>query len=238
MSQAVTTLDYPIRGNYYYIIDFRNLRKPKLLPIYFLSKRRAKILLKKYVPILSERNQFSIFRGKKIKSQKIRYKLSAGKDKTLFFGFNGKYDFPSARKWNITQKAYRTLMRRRLRRMGLLTKVPGKVKYNKAPRFAYVENHQKVANCPHTLAQAFQLDRKPEHIYYIILKKWPNRTFFTFDCMRLDIKNRTIKRVKIKGRRTDIIHPYILPEIWNLINKKRGYRKLLQSYQEAKKSLL
>lgn len=171
---------------------------------------------------------YSIRLGRKINTDRLRYRI------TNSFWRTPKYTKPRG----VTLKNHRTKMRRRLRRMGLLTNTPAKVRIDGTTRFRYIENRQQVANSPGTQAQAFQLDRKPDHIYYLILSKHPNRTFFTFDCMRLDIKNRTIKRVSIKGRRTDILRPYTLKEIWNLINKKRGYSEIIKAFKRAKKEPL
>lgn len=223
----VTTEQYPIKVDYYYILDFRNLLKPKLLPQFFMSKKRARMCLEAKVP-KNELKFYSIRLGGKINSEKLRYRI------TNSFWRTPKYTKPRG----VTLKNHRTKMRRRLRRMGLLTSTPAKVRITDSTRFRYIVNTQEVANSPNTEAQAFQLDRKPGHLYYLILSKKPNRTFFTFDCMRLDVKNQTIKRVKIKGRRTDIITPYILPEIWNLINKKRGYSELIKAFKRAKKEPL
>src|SRR5882757_5926156 len=227
MSYLVTTDKYPIKVDYYYILDFRNLLKPKLLPIFFMSKKRAKMTIELKVP-KNERKFYSILMGHKLRNQRIQYRI------TNSFWRAPKYTKPRG----ITLKNHRTKMRRRLRRMGLLTSTPAKVKITGSTRFRYIPNTQKVANSPNTEAFAFQLDRKPEHCYYLILKKWPNRTFFTFDCMRLDVKNRTIKRVIIKGRRTDILRPYLKTEIWNLISKKKGYAELIKTYNRAKKELI
>jgi len=220
-----------IKELYYYIIDFRNLMQPELMPIHFVSKNIARKKLEAYIPNRNTRKQFSIIRGKSIKNENIPYKVADGN----FMRRGSKYDYPDGRTEKQSKKSYRTLLRRRLRRMGLQTTVKTHFKYDeKAKKVKYKPNNQKVAMSPTTEARVFQLDRKPKRYYYIILKKRMSTKrgkLFKIKTIRVNIKTGNFRMETIHTMRNDIF----LPELLSNLEKIPNAAEALRAYEAYKR---
>jgi len=205
-------------GRYYYIINFKYFLRPRIYPVYFVNRAAAKRAIAQNVPSFKERAFYEVIRGKKLKDFEATYVLKLGR-----LGKSTKYNYNLNYK-GLSRKAYRTEVRRRLRRMGMLTNVRSRYKVEEEPGIVkYKRNKQWVANTPDTWATTFQLERKPKKVYYIILKKWLSlRKGFLFKVkvLRVDVKHKTIKKQVINIKRKDIIIPYLTPEIVKLYGKE------------------
>lgn len=221
----VTNEHFPLKDEYWYILDFRKFLKPKLLPVYFNSKPRANLILKANVSVLSTRKKFTILKGRNIKD-KIPYTLGQGN----FFKYGGKYNYPTGLDWQ-QKKDFRTLMRRRLRRMGILTTVKPRHRYDKGQIIVkYKHNTQKVATSPNTDAKVFQLDRKPKKYYYVLIKKRLSKKagiIFELRVIRYDVKTKETKKMWLNVQRSDIFVPYLYKQFKTILHDKGIPEKVL-----------
>lgn len=220
-NKILTTLDFPVISKYYYVVNFKNPLNPKLIPVYFLNRKLAKKAIKANITNRKKVKFYKVFKGKQIRSNLFPYALSSGK-----WGKRLKYTYPSDRISDKDRKNYRTLLRRRLRRMGLYTIVKPKQGIRQEPQsIRLIKNTQKISDTKNTLAQVIQIQRKPESIYYLVLKKLkPKRRGVL---MRLKVvKLRKVKGVfeykvmKISILKTDILIPHLLTDLWRLIGNE------------------
>lgn len=199
-----------VKDKYYYLVYFRDFYKPKIFPVFFTSKAAAKRAIEKKGK--KKRPFYEVITGPKLREFEFKYVLRLGR-----LGDFTKYDYPKELDTTQKRKNYRTIMRRRLRRMGMLT--PVKNKYNigtKPIQGRLIKNRQAVANSPNTIAQAFRIERKGRRLYYIILHKQiskKNGILFEVKALRVDTLRKTLKKVIIKVRNTDILIPYLITEI-------------------------
>lgn len=229
-----TTEDFPIKSEYYYLINFRNYHRIKVCPVFFVNKRAAKRALIKNVPMLKHRKlHYAIIKGSKLKSTKLEY-IWAKK-----FVCN-KYYYPKDCISDQQKKSYRTLMRRRLRRMGILTLNKPRRRVDAKPMYVkLIKNTQEVANSPFTISKVFQLERKPQKTFYYIIKKIPTKirgVLLKVICWRIDLRTSGVKKIKLNVHRNDIIIPLLVTELSKKIDhakngntihkrcKKRGIR--------------
>jgi hypothetical protein len=233
-----TSKDFRIKELYYYIVDFKQFMKPELLPVYFVNKNAAKRVLEANVPNRNRRKLYSIIKGLNIKNEHIPYKLGHGN----FFHCGSKYAYPDRVRTKQDRKSYRTLLRRRLRRMGLQTTVKQKhtIHEEKVKKVKVLENKQDVAKSPGTAAKAFYLDRKPKYWVYLILKKCPSSKrgkLFKIKAIRINLKSGEFKKVTIHTMRNDIFIPELIYNIENLPNGKAGVTAYYSHKGEPKKVL-
>jgi hypothetical protein len=231
-----TTDDFPIKRAYYYIIDFRRMMYPVLRPVYFVNYNAAKRVLISNMPNRNIRRFFSIYSGKTIKNLKLNYIIGEGN----YLHLGGKYPYPHSDMTKQEKKSFRTLLRRRLRRMGLQTNNKVKYKYHeKASKVKYLPNRQKVANNKNSDAKVFQLDRKPRYYYYIILQKCltsKSGKLFKVRAIRCNIKTGNWKKVTIYTNRNDIFFPELLGNLNKMPNGQeavRAYKEYCQRKQNA-----
>jgi hypothetical protein len=214
---------------YYYIINFRYWDRPRIYPVYFTSKKAAQRAIRQNVRQRKQREYYEVIKGKKLMDFKCTYVLKLGK-----LGQFTKYAYGEHLKTYQERKSYRTLMRRRLRRMGMLTLARNKFKVNEQPQIVkLINNTQTVANSPNTLARGFQLERKNPRYYFLILNKKISQKkgiLFELRVLRIDKKTQTLKRMGLQIKRKDIITPYLLTELMD-IYENHGY--LLDRYRKG-----
>jgi hypothetical protein len=205
-----------VKDKYYYIVFFKDFYKPKVLPVFFTSKQAAK----RAIRAIPKRKQalYEIITGKKLKEFQFKHVLRLGKLKDFT-----KWEYPKELDTLQKRKSFRTLMRRRLRRMGMLTPVKNKYAIgSKVIQGRLVKNRQKVANCPYTLATCFALERKPGRHYIIINKRIPSQKGILYEVDAIIVKKKSIKQGIIRVKTSDIIRPYLITEIINLYGKERA----------------
>lgn len=233
-----STDDFPIKELYYYILDFRRFMYPVLMPVYFPNKNAAKRILAKNITNRNLIRKFSVYSGKKLKKEKINYKIGYGN----YLHMGGKYPYTDEHKTHQQKKSFRTLLRRRLRRMDLYTTNKAKFRYDKkVSKVKHRRNYQKVANSPNTDAKVFQLDRKPRHYYYIVLKKrtsFKRGKIFVVRCIRVNIKNGEYKKVTIYIQRNDIFFPELLENLKKKPNAKGAIEAYTRAYSRKQKKVL
>lgn len=231
-----TTEEFPIKIHYYYIINFSNLMKPKLMPIYFPNKNTAKRVLRQNILSHEKRKKYTIYSGEKIRHEDLQYVIGMGNR----FVMSGKYPYPNKKMTKQEKKSFRTLLRRRLRRMNLLTNNKAKFRYDEKTRkrIKHKPNHQKVAKSPTTDAKCFWLERGSRHTWYIVLSK--RKSFkvdklFRIRAIRIQLKTGKWKKVTIYIRTTDIIHAELLRNLYTYAKASDGieaYTRYLQRKQE------
>lgn len=232
---AIKTInDYPVYNKYWYLVDFKNLLKVRLFPYYFISKQAAKRA--KELNFSKANQKFvEVLKGTKVKSFFLAYAMG----KTL--GKDTKYTYPDFLISRQERKSFRTLMRRRLRRMGLLTLVKPKRSVKHLPSYIKpIKNKQKVANSPNSIAKVFQIDRKNPKYYYLILEKSLAKKkgkLFKIKCLRFDKTTAELKKVVIYTLRTDILIPYLITELSHIMyeraqkEKGKAKQKIFNQYQ-------
>jgi len=202
-------------NKYYYIINFENFIKPRIYPVHFTNRVAAKRAIKANFPSKKKRVFFEIIRGDKLKQFEATRVFCLGRLPKAT-----KYDYPAGVTSHEEKKNYRTILRRRLRRMGMLTLVRSKFGVEeRIPWTRLIENRQEVARSPYTLAKAFRLERKPKEIYYIIINKHISQkkgALFIVETLQVNIRTQQIRKQTIKVRRKDVIIPYLLTELFKL----------------------
>lgn len=220
-----TTDHFPIKELYYYIIDFRRLMFPVIMPVYFVNKNAAKRVLKKNVPNRNIRKFYSVYPGKRIKKLKLNYIIGYGN----YLHLGGKYPYPDIEMTKQEKKSFRTLLRRRLRRMDLLTTNKVKYKYHeKVRKIKHKKNYQKVAKNKNSAAKVFQIDRKPKYYFYIILEKQlttKRGKLFKIKTIRADIRTGKSIKVTIFTMRNDIFFPELLSNLNKIPNGQRAVKR-------------
>jgi hypothetical protein len=108
--------------------------------------------------------------------------------------------------------------------MGLLSLPRPKRKITDRPKMVKeIVNRQRVAKSPGTEAKFFQLQRKPGHIYYYLVAKSKSRLtgkLFELECIRINIKDYTLKSLILNTHRNDLIRPILASEFKAIINEK------------------
>lgn len=193
---------------------------PVLMPVFFPNKRAANRVLTANYPNRNTRRLFSVLNGKELKKHVLNYRIGYGN----YLIKGGKYPYPVMEMTPQQKKSFRTLLRRRLRRMGLYTTNTVKYEYStgKAKKIKAIKNYQRVANNKNSDAKVFRIDRKPRHLYYIILKKCQTSKrgkLFKIRAIRVDIKRGEWKKITIYTNRNDIFFPELLE---NLKRMKHG----------------
>jgi len=207
---------YKIYKDKYYIIDFSNLMDVKVLNFYFLNRRAAQIAVEENFRS-KKRKYYAVVKGSKL-TEEIRNNTQR---KIPLFT---KYSYPVDKVTMQERKTFRTVMRRRLRRMGIYTKVrPRKNIATKPDYIKHIPNKQKVANSPNTVAKVIQIQRKNPKYYYLILgkeKSTKKGMLFILNCLRFDNNSGKLKQVMVNVKRTDLLIPYLIYDLEDLIHKK------------------
>lgn len=203
---------------YYYIINFRNFIRPRIYPVYFVNRTAAKRAIAANFPSKKNRAFYEVIRGDKLKEFEATHVFSLGKLRKFT-----KYTYPDHVKTIQQRKTFRTVMRRRLRRMGMLTLVKSKSVIGNDPQIVkLIKNRQQVADSPNTLAKVFRLERKAASKFYVIIKKEISKekgVLMRVKVIGVDIKTHRIKKEVIRIRRKDVIIPYLLTELLDIYGK-------------------
>lgn len=233
------TKDFPVKLDYYYVVDYRRLMDPVLMPVFFPNKRAAQRVLKANYPNRNERKMFSVMNGRTLKHHPLNYRITQGN----YLPKGGKYPYPMVEMTKQQKKSFRTLLRRRLRRMGLYTSNRAKYefKHGKGKKVKAIKNFQRVAKSPNTDAKVFRIDRKPQHHYFIILKKRHTSKrgkLFRIKAIRVNIKNGVFKKVTIYTNRTDIFFPELLENLKRMKNGQGAVEEYTRIRQREQKKVL
>lgn len=219
------TDDIPIKNEYYYIISFGNFLNLTLYSVYFINKRAAERALSLHMGKVTMNSKYQVMRGFQLKQFWMTYTIRLGK-LTKFH----KYDYESGK----TRKNQRTMARRRLRRMGMLTLVKPKIEIREKVKYSLlIKNKQKVSSTKNTSARAFRLQRKPQKFVYVILKKERSKTkgfLFRMRLIRIDLKkNCQYDIVNLSIQNIDLITPYLIKEVLEMVkNNQKTYEKILK----------
>lgn len=193
----------------YYILYFRDILNPVCLNYYFSSRQLAKDNIIRNIP-RKERRWYKVVSGAYLKKYEPKiYKSLKIKLK--------KYRYPKPDMTDQERKNFRNLQRRRLRRMNLFIKSPGLGKLkNKNKRIKYVENKQKIADCPTTLARVITLDRRGSHRMYLIegVKKAKRvGELFRIKARCFNFRKKEVKACTLRIKNLDILTPYLITEL-------------------------
>lgn len=221
-SEANAGREKVILKDKYYVVYFRSFIKPVIYPVYFTNKNAAKRAIRKKVS-KKNRSYYEIVRGTKLQDFEFSFIFKLGN-----WGEFNKYDYPKELSTGQGRKSYRTRMRRRLRRMGMLTLAKQKYSVRDDPKYIkLIKNRQKVAMCKNSLAKAFRLERKPAHYYYMILNKEISRKkgiLFEVEAIRVNMKTKEVKNLKVNVFKNDIIIPHLITEVQQLYGSEiKGY---------------
>lgn len=207
-----------IIDKYYYIINFRYFLRPRIYPVYFVNKRAAKRAIQLQEPSRKYQGYYEIIRGNKLKAFKSTYVLRLGR-----LGKFTRYPYPKELITIQQRKSYRTLMRRRLRRMGMLTNVRSKYRVEDKPGIIKVKlNNQWIANTPYTTCICFALERKPNRHYIIIKKRLSLKKgkLFRLKVLEFTPGKETVPTKYMYINRKDIIIPYLITNLIEIYGKK------------------
>ena len=213
---------FPIKLEYWYIINFGDFYHITLYPVYFINKVSAKRAISRTFA-KKKQNKYQVISGNKLKvyEEDLRYELRLGRMQKF-----SKYDYPAGMT-DQEKKNQRTIIRRRLRRMGML--IPKKHKYyikEKVKQNRLLINRQKVANSPNTEARAFRLERKPKYYYYIIQEKVRvsgNGVAFKVKSIRYNQKTGKYKKVLLNIYNKDVIIPHLISEVYSIALNNGNY---------------
>lgn len=218
-----------IHKKYWYILEFTNILKVRVLRYYFLNKVSATRCVKDFFP---SRNQlFRVVKGRRVKDY---IALQGNRSK---IGYFSKYEYPLGTIYSEqSKKSYRTKFRRRLRRMGLLSNIKQSVRFDREPKeIRYIKNHQKVAKCKRSAARVFRLEHKPPHFFYILLRKYKSQredSLFKVSTLRFSAKSGTIKKRKFHIKKKYLLIPYLIWDIENMIYGRLQKTTEKRSYYE------
>lgn len=228
-------------NKYYYIVNFEYFTRPRIYPVYFTNKKAAQRAIKQNVKSTKNRAFYEIIKGSKLLEFECTYVLRLGRMREFT-----KYTYSPGLNTIQKRKSYRTLMRRRLRRMGMLTLVRNKFRVEEKPMVVkLIKNTQKVANSPTTQSVVFRLERKNKNIYYIIRKKKISQKkgiLFEVKAWKVDVRKKTMESVNIQIQRKDVIIPHLITELIE-VNEKfnsifRQFRKGTVKINKRKKETI
>jgi hypothetical protein len=229
------TLDIPIKIKYWYIVHLMDYVSIQLFPVYFINKVAAKRALHKNVPF-RKMGKYLIMSGKKLKQYELKYLIRLG---PLPKFTKYEYPKPTNQMTRLEKRNFRTIFRRRLRRMGMLIPKKHKINIKENVKHARLKvNKQKVANSPYSEARVFQLDRKPKHYYYILLRKTrskKNKVALECKVVKVNIKTGEFKKILLNIYNSDVITPYLLSELYKLLKiKGNEYYQPIKRYCNKK----
>lgn len=217
-----TTEHFPIKLEYWYIVSLGDFKDITLYSVYFINKVSAQRAVSRTFA-RRKRSRYVIKSGRQIKEYLLKYKLLLGKMPKF-----RKYDFPE----NSTpqqRKTRRTVIRRRLRRMGMLVPKRHKLTIGEPVKQSrLLVNRQKVADCPNTVARAFRLESKPKRFYYVIINKErssKNGIMFRIEAVRYDKKKGKYKKVLLNINNKDVIIPHLISEVYTQALNNNQYEE-------------
>lgn len=201
----------------FYIVYLRDILKPRILHYYFSSRAMAKKAIVDSLPY-KDRKWYKVMSGKYLR----KYEPELCKSIKLI---PTKYKYPS----NSTQadrKKHRTLMRRRLRRMGMLVHSKPYSTVHKPPkRIKAVKNKQKVAQSPGTISRVVEVDRRGSHKLFLILSfKRAKRVgdLYVANSVCFNFRKKTVEEKSLRIKNTDVLTPYTLIELRNRVRVTPG----------------
>lgn len=203
----------------FYILNIRDITNIRCLYYYFSSRETAKYSLHKAIPSV-ERKWYKIVSGNYLSKYQPKFY------KALRI-YPVKYKYPPHIKTKQQRKTHRTVMRRRLRRMGLhvVGKKEGRIVEN-IGKSKWIKNRQKVANSPTTIARVIQVDSKGLNKYFVvrdIVKSKRAGDLCRATCYQFDTYKGTIIKKELRIKNTDVITPYLtleLKKVW----ENKGYK--------------
>lgn len=200
----------------YYILQLKDITNVRCLYYYFSSKESAKFCLNRRIPS-NERKWYKIVSGNYLKKYQPKFY------KTLRI-YPVKYKYSPEMKTAQAKKTYRTVMRRRLRRMGLhvLGQKEGRIK-EQVKRSKWVKNQQWVANSPTTEARIFRMDRTGLNRYFAILSIEKSKRVGDLCrvlCYCFHLSKKTIIKKEVRVKNTDVLTPYLTSELQKLLETK------------------
>lgn len=207
-----------ISHKWYYIVYFKSFFHPKLYPVKFANRNAAKRAIRVSI---SKKNRafYEVISGKKLGDFNFAFLLKLGSIKKFT-----KYEYDKSKDSPQKRKSQRTLARRRLRRMGMLTPVQNKQSVIGTTKYVkLIKNTQEVAKNPNTIAVAFQLERKNKRLYYVILKKYQSPKkgiLFKIRALRINMKTKAMKVVWIQIYNIDVIKPILFTEILQIYGNR------------------
>lgn len=203
----------------FYILKIKSLTDIRCLYYYFSSRESAKYALNKAIAS-TERKWYKIVSGAYLsKYQPNFYKALRV--------YPVKYKYPPHLTTKQQRKTHRTVMRRRLRRLGLhvVGKKEGKI-VEEIGRTKWIKNKQKVAKSPGSVARVIQVDSKGLNKYFVvrgIVKSKRSGDLCRASCYLFDTYKGTITKKEIRIKNTDVITPYLTTELKKVWENK-GYK--------------
>lgn len=220
------TEDIPIKLKYWYIIYFKDFIRINLYPVIFISKKGAKRALRLHIDKV-HLHRYQVIKGSKLKTYQLKYQLSLGPLSKFT-----KYEYPADKLTHQERKTYRTVMRRRLRRMDILTLIKPKLRITeKSKQNRWKKNQQKVAKNKNSQARVIQLERKATKYFYMVLQKTrseSNGILFRIESLRFNSKTQELKHIYLNIKNNDIIKPFLIKDLLNLCNEETTKQRILE----------
>lgn len=194
--------------NKVYILYLKDITNIRALPYHFPSVSLAQHSLLGSVP-KKDRALFKVVSGRYIKKYlpKLYHKIKV----KLY-----KYKYPGDLKTYQEKKSFRTITRRNLRRMDLLTlnNRPTKItKRDKLKGIKHVKNKQAIATQQNTFVRVIQLDKFNKNTYLMvtkILSPKRGKDLCRLKCYRVDFKKGTVFKTKVRVQNKDLLTPFTL----------------------------
>lgn len=224
----ITTRDFPIKSNRYYILDFTNLLKIKILDTYFFSSKAAEARVNKARKAI--RKNLRVVKGTLVKELILDYRR---RGKTIH---THKYDYPINAYSRKQRKVFRTQIRRRLRRLDLYTTAHPVHRVGAGYKeVKHLDKLQVIDEDRKKHVKVFQLDRKGPNYYYFIIDKVKSRApgkLFNINTLQYDAARNSLKPKLIKLRATDIVTPMLCRELREIIKTNTDGKKRKKAYSD------
>ena len=227
------TVNTPVKLGFYYILDFRELKEPKILNAMYPNKAFAKKAIRKKYSGKDQRF-LEVVSGKKLKGLFLIYSLG------LKSGKFKKYDYPKHCNTTKLRWNYRRQVRVRLRRMGLYfpTTTHKVVTHTTKSRTRIIpKTKQLKTNTHNTASKAIKLARKPKHFLYILKEKNKLKRkgwLISLSVVKVNLKTGDFQNKKIHITSKDFIQPYLISEAFEMIHqiKNNNGQRFLDTYRE------
>lgn len=217
-----TTKDFPIKLKYWYLVHLNDFLNITLYPIYFINKVSVQRAIRIDIPVV-KRMAYVAISGVKLRQYKLTYTIKLGKMPKFT-----KYEFDKGAT-DQQKKTRRTVIRRRLRRMGMLIPKRHKIGIkDKVKQARLLVNTQDVANCPNTEARAFRLERLSPNYYHIILTQERSKVkgiMFRCKCIRYNSKTKLYRKLFINIQNRDVIIPHLISEVYSKAHNNNNYER-------------
>lgn len=213
MGRMKSTEEYPVNNRLYYILYYKNLITPRLLQVYFTSKKLAEQSIREHIA-KQKRGQYEVVKGSAIKGELFYYT-----NKFITLGHEKKYVFPKGVEGRKLQKNYRIIMRRRLKRMGLYfnTKTKGYITDPEHTPKMKIPKQPLRRGKGFTSCRAFTLDRFGDHFIFVLVKiskQKPRGVFKVLKVVKVNRDSGKYSESRVKIYNFDIIRPYLLTEFY------------------------